>query len=83
MAKLKRENFNWVLPGHGRRFNGTDQEMQKFYQLITDSEAKHHMLFIDLASLYFNNNTIETRLDELLDIEAGIVQGLPLRSALH
>jgi tRNA-(ms[2]io[6]A)-hydroxylase len=61
----------------------TDSEMQKFYQLITESEAKHHLLFIDLAKLYFSENVISTRLDELLDIEAQIVESLPIRAALH
>lgn len=60
-----------------------DPELKKFYQLIADSEAKHHMLFIDLATLYFPVNTIEQRLDELLTIEADITRSLPLRAALH
>ncbi|MGH1484638.1 MAG: tRNA-(ms[2]io[6]A)-hydroxylase [Cellvibrionaceae bacterium] len=71
------ERFGLIAQHH------PEQELQQFYQLITDSEAKHHMLFIDLASLYFNERMIETRLDELLDIEAEIVQALPFRSALH
>ena len=60
-----------------------EKELQQFYQLITDSEDKHHMLFIELACLYFPSATIEARLDELLDIEASIVQHLPSRAALH
>lgn len=60
-----------------------DAELQQFYQRIADSEAKHHLLFIDLAGLYFNTDTIETRLDQLLDIEAEITAALPLRAALH
>jgi tRNA 2-(methylsulfanyl)-N6-isopentenyladenosine37 hydroxylase len=60
-----------------------DPELKQFYQLIADSEAKHHMLFIDLASLYFDTDTIEIRLDELLTIEAQIIAKLPIRAALH
>ena len=61
----------------------SDPAMKSFYQLIADSEAKHHMLFIDLAALYFETTIIEERLSELLDIEAAIVKKLPHRAALH
>jgi len=60
-----------------------DPEMKDFYQRIADSEAKHHLLFIDLAVLYFDTQTIEQRLCELLDIEATITKNLPYRAALH
>jgi tRNA-(ms[2]io[6]A)-hydroxylase len=71
------ERFGLIAQHH------TDPELQKFYQLITDSEAKHHLLFIDLACLYFSTPLIEERLDELLTIEANIVSKLPIRAALH
>jgi tRNA-(ms[2]io[6]A)-hydroxylase len=61
----------------------TDPELRQFYQLIADSEAKHHMLFIDLAAIYFDTAIVEERLDALLTIEADIVKALPIRSALH
>jgi len=71
------ERFGLIAQQH------PDTDLRHFYQLITDSEAKHHMLFIDLASRYFNSSDIEIRLDELLDIEATIIEALPLRAALH
>lgn len=71
------ERFGLIAQHH------PDAELRQFYQLITDSEAKHHLLFIELASHYFSISTIETRLDELLDIEADIVKQLPIRAALH
>jgi tRNA-(ms[2]io[6]A)-hydroxylase len=58
-------------------------ELGRFYQLIAESEAKHHLLFIKLAERYIDCKKIETRLDEWLDIEASIIQSLPLRPALH
>ncbi len=61
----------------------TDPELKKFYQMIADSEAKHHLLFIDLAALYLPVEAIESRLMSLLEIEADIVRDLPLRAALH
>ena len=58
-------------------------KLQEFYRLIAKSEAKHNTLFIDLAGEYFPKSDIEQRMDELLNIEAEIVAGLPLRAALH
>ncbi|MGH1439678.1 MAG: tRNA-(ms[2]io[6]A)-hydroxylase [Cellvibrionaceae bacterium] len=71
------ERFGLIATHH------PDAELRRFYQLIADSEDKHHLLFIDLAERYFQPSDIETRLNELLDIEAEIVKSLPLRAALH
>ena len=60
-----------------------EPELKAFYQLIAESEAKHHLLFINLAELYIDHKKIEARLDEWLDIEASIIQSLSLRPALH
>jgi len=57
--------------------------LKQFYQAITASEAKHKDLFIVLAHEYFDASVVDARLDELLDFEAGIVERLPLRAALH
>ncbi len=58
-------------------------KMKDFYQSITDSEARHKDLFVDLARIYFSEKVIEERLDFLLDEEAKIVAALPIISALH
>ena len=58
-------------------------ELADFYADITRSEARHHGLFSRLARAYFDETTIGARLDELLDLEARIIAGLPLRAALH
>jgi len=71
------ERFGLIAQHH------PEAELQQFYQIITDSEAKHHLLFIELASHYFSTSEIEQRLDELLSIEAAIVEQLPIRAALH
>ena len=60
-----------------------DAPLKNFYEAIAASEAKHHLLFIDLAELYFPVADIKPRLDELLDKEATIVEQLPIRAALH
>ena len=57
--------------------------LKKFYQSIARSEERHYELFLELAHKYLDPGMIELRWSELLDIEAGIVRGLPLRAALH
>lgn len=61
----------------------TDPALKRFYTAISNSEARHAELFVDLAALYFPRDIIEIRLEELLDGEANIVAQLPIRSALH
>lgn len=60
-----------------------DPQLKHFYTAIAESESKHNTLFFDLASLYFDRSVINERMDELLDIEANIVQTLPIRPYLH
>jgi tRNA-(ms[2]io[6]A)-hydroxylase len=57
--------------------------LQKFYQSIARSEARHFELFLVLAKQYLEADAIAARWDELLDIEAAIVSRLPIRAALH
>lgn len=61
----------------------TDLKLKKFYSKITESEQRHYLLFLDLAKEYFNSEIIGTRLNELLIIEAKIIDNLPIKSALH
>jgi tRNA 2-(methylsulfanyl)-N6-isopentenyladenosine37 hydroxylase len=60
-----------------------NDSLRSFYQRIARSEDKHYTLFLDLAASYFDDTTIQARLDELLDAEAKLVAGLPLRPRLH
>lgn len=57
--------------------------LKQFYKAITTSEGRHLDLFENLAKTYFPDGIVNTRLNELLDIEAQIVAELPLRAALH
>lgn len=58
-------------------------ELKKFYRAITESEARHEDLFVKLASIYFSQDEIAQRMDELLDLEAEIIAHLPIVAALH
>lgn len=57
--------------------------LKDFYRDITRSEARHHGLFVRLAKLYFPEDEIVARLDEMLDAEAAIVARIPFRAAVH
>lgn len=58
-------------------------QLKKFYQAITNSEKRHFDTFVDLAYLYFERDTVDARIDQLLDLEAAICRDLPIRAALH
>lgn len=58
-------------------------ELKQFYQSITRSELEHQGLFIEFAGKYFDSAEVQSRLDELLIVEADIVRELPVRPALH
>jgi tRNA-(ms[2]io[6]A)-hydroxylase len=57
--------------------------LKDFYTEITRSEARHHGLFVRLAKEYFDADVVQSRLDELLNEEAKIVDRLPFRAAVH
>ena len=57
--------------------------LKKFYQSIARSEERHYALFLELANLYLDGSAVASRWRELLEVEAGIAAGLPLRAALH
>ncbi|MEL6177834.1 MAG: tRNA-(ms[2]io[6]A)-hydroxylase [Myxococcota bacterium] len=59
---------------------GRDKE---FYAEFARSEARHHGLFLRLARIYFDDDTVHQRHTFFLDREANIIQSLPLRPALH
>jgi tRNA-(ms[2]io[6]A)-hydroxylase len=60
-----------------------DTEMKQFYAEIAASESRHAQLFVDLASQYFDEATIQERLRFWLERDAEIVADLPPRAALH
>ncbi|SET49356.1 tRNA-(ms[2]io[6]A)-hydroxylase [Thalassotalea agarivorans] len=56
---------------------------KELYWQIARSEEKHANLFVELALEYFDENTVYTRLEEILNAEAEICRKLPFRAALH
>lgn len=59
--------------------NIADEELQKFYYELMISEAGHYVTFIDLARTYMERTLVDARWQELLDIEADIIQSLGFR----
>ena len=57
--------------------------LKVFYEDITESEARHATLFLDLLAHYFEPEVIADRLDAFLDADAQICSRLPIRAALH
>jgi tRNA 2-(methylsulfanyl)-N6-isopentenyladenosine37 hydroxylase len=60
-----------------------DDELKEFYHMLWVSEAKHGNVFVKMALNYFPEKQVYARLDELNTAEGKIVDGLPLRAALH
>lgn len=71
------ERFGMVARAH------PDAKMAAFYTELERSEARHHGLYSRLARVYFPEREVVERAEALLDAEAAIVAGLPLRPALH
>ena len=57
--------------------------LKAFYESITQSEGRHRGFFLDMAALYFDEQTLAARLDAFLDYEAAAMADLPLRAAVH
>ncbi|MGB0521765.1 MAG: tRNA-(ms[2]io[6]A)-hydroxylase [Flammeovirgaceae bacterium] len=59
--------------------NIADEELQKFYYELMISEAGHYVNFIDLARTYMDREIVDARWQELLRVEAEIIQSLGVR----
>lgn len=57
--------------------------LKALYDDLSRSEARHYATYLRLARRYFSAADVEARLDALLDLEAEVLRGLPLRPALH
>jgi len=60
-----------------------DEELKKFYKMLWTTEAKHGNIYVKMALEYYPAEEVNKRLEELVDVEAGICKALPLRAAVH
>ncbi len=58
-------------------------ETGTFYRTLAQSETNHHELFLTMATLYFAPEVVEERYEWWLQIEAEVLDGLPVRPRLH
>ncbi len=58
-------------------------EVKKFYRQLWASEARHGEIFIKMALNYFEETVVFKRLEEMKLAEAEILNGLPIKAALH
>lgn len=65
----------------GKHFE--DNDLKKFYADLSASEAGHYVTFINLAKLYFDEDEVKSRLDELAGIEKEIVLSLSNKPTVH
>jgi tRNA-(ms[2]io[6]A)-hydroxylase len=63
--------------------NISDPELANFYSRLWKAEVKHAHIFVLLLNQEYDPDLIRGRHQELLKIEAQIVDGLELRAALH
>ena len=63
--------------------NVTEPRLKALYTDLFAAEAGHFALFTDLARTKFGDEKTRARLDVLVDVEAGIVRNLPIRSVVH
>jgi tRNA-(ms[2]io[6]A)-hydroxylase len=71
------ERFRVVAENH------QDKELADFYMKLTEAEARHHELFVDLALEYFDEESVMKRLRELEELEFEVIQEIPIRAAVH
>ena len=60
-----------------------DTQLAKFYRHLAKSEARHWVLFVNLASGNYPESEIISRFNELSEIENDILSRLPISAHLH
>lgn len=58
-------------------------DLKQFYHRLWASEARHGEIFVKMALLYFNEDAVYHRLEEMKAKEGIILNGLEIKPALH
>lgn len=61
----------------------TDAPVKRFYEELAKSEDGHQRLFLRLAREVASEADVQGRLGELVELEAKLIQALPVRAAIH
>lgn len=65
------------------QIHSTHTPLYVFYNAIAKSEARHYILFLELAHEYFDQDRIKYRLKEWIAFETKVMLNLVIRPALH
>ncbi len=60
-----------------------DDELAEFYRKLMISEAGHYTMFLNFARQYGNRKEVDTKWQELLEYEAGIMKNLSKGESIH
>lgn len=60
-----------------------DEELKKFYHDLMASEARHYTVFLGFAKKYGKGVDVDTRWQEFLDYEAGLMEKYGKRQTMH
>jgi tRNA-(ms[2]io[6]A)-hydroxylase len=71
------ERFGLIARTH------SDPKMKAFYHKLASVEAGHQALFVNLSLEFFPASKVYERLEELLFVEAKILESLPVHAKLH
>jgi tRNA isopentenyl-2-thiomethyl-A-37 hydroxylase MiaE len=57
--------------------------LSEMYLDLARAESRHHALFFRLAKMFADESLVRERADLLLDLEAQVVQTLPIHPRVH
>lgn len=63
--------------------NVADRDLAEFYRSLLASEARHRNEFIRLAKLYFREDVVQSRLEEMENFESALVGSLGNAPLMH
>lgn len=61
----------------------TTDPLSEMYLDLARAESRHHALFFRLAKMFAAEPEVQQRADSLLDLEAEVVEALPLHPRVH
>lgn len=60
-----------------------DDALGRYYTELSRVEARHYGTYLRLAKHYLPTESVDARMQELLDFEGALIRRLPLRAYLH
>lgn len=73
----------FALLSRGLDNRGAEEELVVFYRNLAADDSRHRTVYFEMAHRYFEDSTVDERLEMFLDLEADIIRDLAIRPALH